>query len=111
MANLANLDADRGQLDEALRWARYATVAAPSYANGHRVRGKVARLAHHADESRYAFEHAYLLEPTSAVNRYNLALAYIDEQRTADARALLDSCTPDPEVGRAASDVLARLPN
>jgi hypothetical protein len=111
MANLANLYADRGRLEEALRWARFATVAAPSYTNGHRVRGKVARLAHHADESRFAFERAYLLEPASAVNRYNLALAYNDEQRTADARALLESCTNDPEVGRLARDVLASLPN
>lgn len=110
MANLANLYADRGRLDEALRWARYATVAAPSYTNGHRVRGKVARLAHHADESRYAFEHAYLLDPTSAANRYNLALAYADDQRTADARTLLESCIDDPDVGRLARGMLSRLP-
>ncbi|HET9991327.1 MAG TPA: hypothetical protein VFQ65_22505, partial [Kofleriaceae bacterium] len=109
MANLANLYADRGRLEEALRWARFATVAAPSYTNGHRVRGKVARLAHHADESRYAFEHAYLLEPTNAANRYNLALAYADDQRIADARTLLESCTDDPEVGSLARGMLLRL--
>jgi tetratricopeptide (TPR) repeat protein len=111
MANLANLYADRGRVAEALRWARYATVAAPSYANGHRVRGKAARLAHHPDESLRAFEHAYLLEPTSAPNRYNLALAYADANRSADARRLLVSCLDDPEVGRAARDVLAKLPD
>ena len=109
MANLANLYADRGRLDEALRWAHHATVAAPSYANGHRIRGKVARLAQRADESRYAFEHAYLLEPTSAVNRYNLALAYADARRIADARTLLESCTGDPEVGELARGMLSRL--
>ncbi len=110
MANLANLLAEAGRLEPALRWARHATVAAPSYANGHRIRGKVARLAGRADESRAAFEHAYALEPGAAVNRYNLALAYADAGKLADARTLLDSCLTDPAVGTLARGLLAHLP-
>ncbi|MEO6772129.1 MAG: tetratricopeptide repeat protein [Kofleriaceae bacterium] len=110
MANLANMLAERGQLAEALRWARYATTADPSYANGHRIRGKVARLAEqHSRESLHAFERAYRLEPDVAIDRYNLGIAYADAGRTAEARALLASCLPDRGVGELARRALAHL--
>ncbi|CAN5597403.1 hypothetical protein BH11MYX1_BH11MYX1_28170 [soil metagenome] len=110
MANLANLDADAGRLPEALRWARRAKVAQPSYANGHRIRGKAARLAGERDESRHAFERAYMLEPDSAANRFNLALAYIDSGRVIDAKKLLVSVLDDHVLGSQARAALATLP-
>lgn len=110
MANYANMLAERGQLEEALRWARYATTAAPSYANGHRIRGKVARLIdQHSVESLHAFERAYSLDPGDPVNRYNLGIAYMDAKRTADARTLLESCLAEPRVARAARVALDHL--
>lgn len=110
MANLANLDADAGRLPEALLWSRRATIALPSYANGHRIRGKAARLAGERDESRHAFERAYLLEPASAGNRFNLALAYIDGGRVVDAKKLLVSVIDDRVLGGQARAALATLP-
>jgi len=109
MANLANLDADAGRLPEALVWARRATIAQPSYANAHRIRGKAARLAGERDESRHAFERAYLLEPDVAANRFNLALAYIDSGRVIDAKKLLASVLGDRLLGGQARSVLASL--
>ena len=109
MANLANLDADAGRLPEALMWARRATIAQPSYANGHRIRGKTARLAGERDESRHAFERAYVLEPGFAANRFNLALAYIDSGRVIDAKQLLSSVLGDPLLGGQARAALATL--
>jgi Flp pilus assembly protein TadD len=109
MANLANLLAEDHQLDEALRWARYATTAAPSYANGHRMRGKIARLAGRGVESRQAFEWAYRLEPGTAANRFNLALALLDAGDLAQARALAVSVTGDPVLGGQARALLAEI--
>ena len=110
MANLANLLAKRGRLSDALRWARYATTAEPGYANGHRLRGKVARLIdQHSVESLHAFEAAYALEPDNSTNRYNLGIAYGDAGRTQAARTLLESCLADPNVGGAARTALAHL--
>jgi hypothetical protein len=91
MANLANLEADAGRLPEALIWARRTTVAQPSYANGHRIRGKAARLAGERDESRHAF-------------------AYIDGGRVIDAKKLLASVTDDRVLGGQARAALATLP-
>ena len=110
MANYANQLAERGQLAEALRWARYATTADPSYPNAHRIRGKVARLAdQHSLESLHAFERAYQLEPDVAIDRYNLGIAYADAGRTSEARALLESCVADRGVGDLARRALAHL--
>ncbi|MFT3691805.1 MAG: tetratricopeptide repeat protein [Kofleriaceae bacterium] len=110
MANYANMLAERGQLQEALRWARYATTAAPSYANGHRIRGKVARLIdQYSTESVHAFERAYTIDPGDAVNRYNLGIAYGDAKRTDDARKLLESCLDDPRLARPAQTALGHL--
>ena len=109
MANLANLLAEDRDLDEALRWARYATTASPSYANGHRIRGKVARLAGRGDEAGRAFERAYLLEPDVAVNRFNLALSRFDAGKLGDARTLLESIVADPAVGDRARALLAAI--
>ncbi len=109
MANLANLDADAGRLPDALMWARRATIAQPSYANAHRIRGKAARLAGERDEARHAFERAYFLEPDAAANRFNLALAYIDTNRSIDARKLLESVVSDRNLGGQARAALETL--
>ncbi|HEY6036975.1 MAG TPA: hypothetical protein VIV58_22000 [Kofleriaceae bacterium] len=110
MANYANQLAARGQLAEALRWARYATTADPIYPNSHRIRGKIARLVdQHSPESLHAFERAYQLEPDVAIDRYNLGIAYADAGRTAEARALLESCVADRGVGELARRALAHL--
>jgi protein O-mannosyl-transferase len=109
-ANLANMLIGRNRLVEALTWARFATFVAPGYANGHRIRGKVARLIdQHSIESREAFERAYALEPNNTANRYNLGIAFADAGRTAEARALLESCLADPAVTRAARLALDHL--
>jgi len=110
MANLANELAGQGQLPRALLWARLAAAVAPSYANGHRIEGKVARLIdRYSIESRRAFERAYALEPDVATNRYNLGIALADAGERERGRALLESCLGDREVGRLARLALDHL--
>jgi predicted negative regulator of RcsB-dependent stress response len=110
MANLAVLLLDAGRTDDALVWARIATVTAPDYANAHRIRGKVALAAHRPDEARSAFAHAVALEPDNAVNRLDLALALIALHQFADAKVLLEGCASDRAIGIRARELLATLP-
>lgn len=109
MANYANLVADDGRVDEALRWARYATVASPSYANAHRIRGKIARLANRPAEATAAFERAYLLDPAAPASRFNLALVRFEAGADGDARALLESVVSDPVFANQARAMLAEI--
>lgn len=110
MANLGNLLAGGGWLEQGLLWARLATVVAPAYANGHRIEGKVSRLIdRYSVESRRAFERAYALEPQVAANRYNLGIALVDAGELARGRTLLESCVADRTVGAAARLALAHL--
>jgi tetratricopeptide (TPR) repeat protein len=109
-ANLANLLADFGELRDALLWARLAAVTAPSYANGHRIHGKIARLIdRYSPEALDAFSRAYQLEPESAANRYNLGISLGDAGRKAEARMLLQSCLADPGMAQSARLALDHL--
>lgn len=110
MANLALLLLRERRFDEALVWARLATLVHPGYINGHRIRGKVALAAGRVDEARAAFAYAYELDPESGANRMNLALALIDQHRPAEARPLLEACLDDAEFGAQARAILATLP-
>ncbi len=95
MANLAVFLLDDGNLDDALAWARRATVASPTYVNGFRILGKVALAAGRLDEALAAFTHAYAWEPDQRANRFNLALALIALHRAAEARPHLEACATD----------------
>lgn len=110
MANLAVLLLDERRVDEALVWARLATLVHSGYVNGHRIRGKVALAANKADEALAAFSYVLEVEPDSAPNRMNLALALLKLQRPAEARPLLEASIADPRVGAHAQAMLASLP-
>lgn len=106
MANLAVIALDAGKLDEARTWASKATAAAPLYANGHRIRGKVALAAGDAEEARVAFAEALALEPGNRANHLNLALALIQLGRRDEARPHLEACLADPALADRARELL-----
>lgn len=106
MTNLALLLHDDGKTDEALDWARRAVAKAPLYAAGQRAVGKIALATGRAAEALPAFEHAYALEPKNLANRFNLALALLALDRRAEARAHLEACLADPELGPRARSLL-----
>lgn len=107
MANLALLLHQDGAHDEALAWARRAVAAAPQYANGQRVLGKVALALGHTPEALAAFERAYALERTNLANRFNLAIALRAAGRVAEARVHFEACLADPKLGPQARAALA----
>lgn len=106
MANLALLELADGQTADALAWARKAAAAAPLYVNGQRIHGKLALAAHEPGEALAAFQQALALEPDSAANRLNLALALIDLGRPADARPYLEACLHEPGLAARARALL-----
>lgn len=106
MTNLALLLAQDGKLDEGLEWARRAVDKVPLYANGQRVRGKLALDANKPHEAVTAFERAYALEPRNLTNRYNLALGLQRVGREAEARVHLEACLGDPVLGPRARRLL-----
>lgn len=99
-----------GAVDVALVWARLATLIHPGYVNGHRIRGKVALAAEKFEEAFIAFSYALEMEPDSAPNRMNLALALLALHRPAEARPLLEASVSDPQAGARAKAMLATLP-
>jgi Flp pilus assembly protein TadD len=120
MANVALLELRAGHFADAQTWARKSTQAAPLYANGQRIRGKVA-LAAGADaqsrgdlagaaaaneEARAAFVQALALEPGNRANHLNLALALLQLGRRDEARPHLEACLPDPTLGDRARALL-----
>jgi len=109
MANLALLLLADRRVDEALVWARLATLTHPGYVPAHRARGKVALAAKKLDEAHAAFARAYDLEPESAGNRLNLALVLAQLGHTGEARPLLEACVDDSEVGPRARALLRAL--
>lgn len=110
MANLALLLLRDGRLDEALVWARLSTLTHSGYVHGHRVRGKVALAAGKSEEALAAFAYVLQIEPDSAPNRMNVAMALIELRRPAEARPHLEACVGDPQVGAHARSILATLP-
>jgi tetratricopeptide (TPR) repeat protein len=106
MTDLAVLLFDAGNRAEALTWARKATSLLPGYAHGLRIHGKVALATNHPEEALIAFSHALALSPT-CTEQVNLALALITLQR-AGARAHLERCENDPQVGARARELLPR---
>jgi tetratricopeptide (TPR) repeat protein len=106
MTDLAVLLFDAGNRAEALTWARQATSLLPGYAHGLRIHGKVALATNHSEEALTAFSHALALSPT-CTEHVNLALALITLQR-AGARAHLERCANDPQVGARARELLPR---
>lgn len=106
MANLAVLELADGQIADALVWARKGAAASPLYANGQRIHGKVALAAHEPAEALAAFQQALVLEPDSAANRFNLALALIDLGRRSEARPYLEASLKDPGLAPRARALL-----
>jgi len=106
MANLAVLELAEGQVADALQWARKGAAASPLYANGHRIHGKVALAAHEPAEALAAFQQALALEPESAANQLNVALALIELGRKAEARPYLEAVSRDPGLGARARALL-----
>ncbi len=109
MSNYALLLLEDRRIPEALEWARRGAAEMPMYAPATRALGRVAIAGAHPEEAAGAFQRAYELEPTSCVNRYNLALALIQLHRGAEARAHLDACLSDPAVGAPARAALGAL--
>ena len=87
-------------------WARKGAAAAPLYANGQRIHGKVALAAHEPAEALAAFQQALALEPESAANQLNLALALIDLGRGAATRVPLEAALHDPVLAPRARALL-----
>lgn len=106
MTNLALLELTDGQTAEALSWARKGAAASPLYANGQRIHGKVALAAHEPAEALAAFQQALALEPDSAANQLNLALALLELGRKAEARPYLEAVSHDPGLGARARSLL-----
>ncbi len=107
MSNLALMLLDDHQLVEALGWARRGAAAMPMYAPANRALGRVALVAKLPDEALIAFTQTYALEPTSCMNRYNLALALLELHRSDEARVHLEACLRDPALGARARAALA----
>lgn len=110
MANLGLLLLEDGHAAEALAWTRRATSAAPLYAHGHRLHGKVALANDLPAEALGAFRRAYRLEPESLANRFNLGLALHRLGHLAEARAHLEACLRDPWLAPHAKRLLAAEP-
>ena len=106
MTNLALLELADGHTADALAWARKGAAASPLYANGQRIHGKIALAAHEPAEALAAFQQALALEPESAANQLNLALALIELGRKAEARPYLEAVSHDPGLGLRASALL-----
>lgn len=99
MADLAVLLDKEGEHVEALAWGRRVATAAPWYANGHRIHGKLALTARYGEEALAAFERAYALDPRDPANTYNLALGLLAVGRDAEAYGYLFVCGQDPDLG------------
>lgn len=110
MTNLALLLSEGGHQEQALEWARRAVQLMPAYANGHRILGKVALAAHARAEALSAYERAYQLEPLNLANRFNLALALIENGLPAEARRHLEATLADPRFAASAKRLLSTLP-
>jgi Flp pilus assembly protein TadD len=107
MANLAKWLLDANRIDDALGYARRATEAMPTYANGQRMHGKVALAANQPDEALAAFERAYTIEPAPG-NQLNVGLALVTLHRVDDARRYLEPLLLDPEFAPRARGLLGR---
>jgi protein O-mannosyl-transferase len=107
MSNVGLLLLERGDLPEALRWARRGAEGTPMLAHAHRSHGKVALAARELAEAFAAFERAVVLEP-SPTNRYNLGLALAQLGRHGEARLQFEACLGDPEIAPLARQQLAR---
>jgi Flp pilus assembly protein TadD len=110
MSNLALLLFEDGKVQDALDWARRAATTAPMYASASRNLGTIALAAKRPQEAYEALRHAYELGPAFAINRYNLATALVALHRYREARAQLETCSRDPEVGARARALLRQLP-
>ncbi len=107
MSNLALLQLEDGETAEALRWAR---TGATFRRNAHAVRtlGKVALAANEPVEALAAFEQAFILEPRSCTNRFNLGLALLAVGRAAEVEAHLAPCVDDPQLGGRVRQLVAQ---
>ena len=107
MANLAKWLLDAGRVDDALGYARRATEAMPSYANGLRIHGKVALAANLPDEALAAFERAYAIE-RSHIDALDVGVALVALRRVDDARRYLEPLLLDPGFAPRARALLGR---
>lgn len=85
MMELARLDLDGGQLDEALSLARRATDLEPKNPAAHHVLGLALFAGGHVQESARELETARQLAPDSASIRFHLMTVYRKLGRTKDA--------------------------
>ncbi len=110
MANLALMLFEDGKRDEALQWAKRSVEIAPLYAKGWKTIGGIYLTMNKPAEALVALEKAHKIWPLDLKTRHDLGLTLMKLGRFAEARAHLEACILDPEVGRQARLLLSRLP-
>jgi Flp pilus assembly protein TadD len=93
LLELARLDLEEDQLDEARSFAQRTVELEPKNPDAHHVLGRVLLATDHVEESAKELELAKQLAPDSATIRSHLAMAYYKLNRKSEAKAEMAAFT------------------